>query len=401
MVAYAEFVELSQSSDSEMRSKAAHIAALAYVEHDGPADEQAALYASLIGFLDDDSVKVRAALAYGLLYAKCAPRPIMMSLLHDEPIISHAVAQYSPVLVNADLHSLIKIASKKMLIVIAQREGLSQRLGEALIGMGVIVVTLKVMERNDVMLDGDVLHDIALKQGDNAKIRGALFAREELLAVTRIMLIKEISSVLTKSRLVKGSIVAHRLERMMMDIEHSALTGIGEKEAGNGSDEYVFSILQNDQINARIMLHALVNGHVIFFAQCLSLLAKVPQEKVFSFFNNASRASLNALFAKAGLGVAISNLFARLIFYARTADLADDLSARHFIVTAIIDELIIEHDGDIPLSLEEAFAYLNEQNIMLARRAARGVMNAFALDVGQDRVMLMPSENKVLALGAA
>ena len=63
MVAYHDFVALSQSGDSEARGQAAHLAAQAYLMHAGPADEHAALYAALIGFLDDPSVRVRAALA--------------------------------------------------------------------------------------------------------------------------------------------------------------------------------------------------------------------------------------------------------------------------------------------------------------------------------------------------
>ena len=102
MVAYQEFVSLSQSPDSEERGSAAHLSALVYLNHTGPADEQAALYAALIGFLDDPSVKVRAALAYGLLHSSEAPRPIMLALLHDSTIIARAVLQYSPVLIDAD-----------------------------------------------------------------------------------------------------------------------------------------------------------------------------------------------------------------------------------------------------------------------------------------------------------
>ena len=45
MVAYHDFVALSQSGDSEERGQAAHLAAMAYVGHVGPADEHAALYA--------------------------------------------------------------------------------------------------------------------------------------------------------------------------------------------------------------------------------------------------------------------------------------------------------------------------------------------------------------------
>src|SRR3712207_4336377 len=103
MVAYQQFVELTQSGDSASRGQAARLAATAYLSHRGPEDEKAALHAALLRFLDDASVKVRAALAYGLLHAPNAPRPIMLALLRDAPVISRAVAQYSPVLLDADL----------------------------------------------------------------------------------------------------------------------------------------------------------------------------------------------------------------------------------------------------------------------------------------------------------
>src|ERR1043165_4743867 len=108
MVAYQDFVALSRSGDSEERGAAAHLAAQAYLQHTGPADEHAALYAALIGFLDDPSVKVRAALAYGLLHAVEAPRPILLALLGDSAVIARAVLQYSPALIDADLMAIIR-----------------------------------------------------------------------------------------------------------------------------------------------------------------------------------------------------------------------------------------------------------------------------------------------------
>src|SRR5688572_26029963 len=136
MVAYQDFVALSQSRDSEERGQAAHLAAMAYLNHYGPADEHAALYAALIGFLDDPSVRVRGALAYGLLHAAEAPRPILLALLQDSPVISRAVVQYSPALVDADLMALIRGADEAMLMATATRERLSQRVAEALVAKG-------------------------------------------------------------------------------------------------------------------------------------------------------------------------------------------------------------------------------------------------------------------------
>ncbi len=68
----------------------------------------------------------------------------------------------------------------------------------------------------------------------------------------------------------------------------------------------------------------------------------------------------------------------------------------------LTEELIIEHAGVIPSDLEEAFNYLSEQNVALARSAARGVMSAFATDADGARSMpLLESGDELLALPAA
>src|SRR5436190_1658687 len=150
MVAYQDFVALSRSGDSEERGRAAHLAAQAYLMHTGPADEHAALYAALIGFLDDPSVRVRAALAYGLLHTYDAPRPILLALLQDSQVIAKAVAQYSPALIDADLIGLIKSTDLVMLTAVALRETISARVADALIARNERSVTLKLLPRDDV-----------------------------------------------------------------------------------------------------------------------------------------------------------------------------------------------------------------------------------------------------------
>jgi len=400
MVAYQQFVELSGSGDSEARGQAAHYAALAFVGHKGPADEQAALYAALIGFLDDPSVKVRAALAYGLLHAKGAPRPIMVSLLHDAPVIARAVAQYSPVLVDADLLAIINTADEAMLDVIAKRPNLSLRIAQMLLTRDLHPIILQVLAREEVALSAGILDELARKKGSDAKVRGALLKRKELSAAARYQLVELVRDALSEARIVKGAVAPNRLERLLRDATDNAMTAIGEHEAGASRSAFSAQMVKEDRINPRRMLHAIVNGHVLFFADCVGILADTPREKVFTILDRGSRAALNALFAQCGLSAAMRNLLARLVSYARRADLSDDLAARHFVVTALIDELIEEHGGDIPADLESAFSYLNEQNIGLARIAARGVLPAFA-ERAEDGRALPGSERVMAALPAA
>ena len=402
MVAYQDFVALSQSGDSEERGRAAHLAAQAYLLHTGPADEHAALYAALIGFLDDPSVRVRGALAYGLLHATDAPRPILLALLQDSEVIARAVAQYSPALIDADLIGLVRMAGVTMLSAVALREHISARVAQALIAREVWPVTLTILQRPDVPVPVELLASLAAQRGlADAEIRGALLDRDDLPAGARLALVEASVAALRGARIVAGAVAAPRLDRLFRDTMDNALTAIGESEAASGGTPFASELVATERVSARVMLHAVVNGHVMFFADCLSALAETPREKVFTILETGSRPALNALLSRCGFGAAVSNLIARLIFHARAADLADDITARHFVVTALTEELIVEHEGVIPPELEDAFAFLSEQNVALARRAARGVMSAFAGDANAERTMpAIPMEER-LALPAA
>jgi uncharacterized protein (DUF2336 family) len=404
MVAYSEFIELSQSGDSDARGQAAHMAAQAYLNHVGPADEQAALYAALVGFLDDPSVKVRAALAYALLHAREAPRPIMLALMADSAVIARAVAQYSPVLIDADLLALIRRGDSSLLVPMALRQAVSPRLAEALLATGDRATVLTLLERPDLTLTPEQFARIAEGLAtDDAHMRGLLLARADLPAPVRLKLVQVVALALRQLRVVKGAVAPERLERLLQRATDGALAAIGEHEAGHGRTGFAAAAVSAEQINARVMIHAVVNGHILFFAACITELSGVRQAKVYALLDKGGRAALNALLARCGLGPASRQLLARLIQLARMADLADDVAARHFVVTALTEELIAEHDGDIPTEIEDAFAYLSEQNVMLARQAARGVMAGFARDeAAAARAMLeQPGAELPVVLPAA
>lgn len=358
------------------------------MEHSGPADERAALYASVLGFLDDPSVKVRACLAYALLRSKVAPRLVMLALAKDAPIIARAVIQYSPVLIDVDLMGVITKARPDVLLALVERKRLSKRLVAALAERGEKRSLLRLLSRTDIQMTAKILADLVKFHAMDAKIRGKLLARNDLPAFCRLKLVEEVRNALLKSRIVKGAIAPERLERLMRDAMDSATTRIGEQAALEGADEFATQMYEEKRINTRILLHSLVHGHVLFFASCISFVANMPEKKVFTLLERGSRVALNALFTQCGMNGAMRNLLARLVVHARNADLSSDDAARFFVVTALIEELIVEHEGDIPQSLEEAFRYLDEQNVILARSAARGVMPAFAQDVDPEQLLL-------------
>lgn len=387
MIPYEEFVRLCHSRDSEERGRAAHLAGRAFLGHTGPADEHAALYSALVGFLDDPSPRVRGALAYGLLHAPEAPRPIMLALLDDVPVVARAVAQYSPVLVDADLKRIVPRADAEMLAALGARPHLGPELIECLIARGVPSVTHALLARFELAIPSDTLTALAGGPGQaDADLRGLLLARPDLPATARIHLVAAIAASLRNLRVVKGSIPAARLDRLLGDATELAITQIGEREAGAGRQSYANALLDDDVVTPRVLLKALVSGHFLFVASCLAALSETSRRKIDSIIDRGSAAALDALFVRAGLGDALRDLFVRFIIAARDAGPMDDVSVRHFVVMSLCDDLIHHYDGDIPAELEESFVYLSQQSIVLAKAAARGVVDGF-VEADRDRAM--------------
>lgn len=402
MIGYQDLVGLSQSHDSNERGHAAYLAARAYLDHNGPADEQAALYAALIGFLDDTSVRVRASLAFGLLHSENAPRPILLALLKDSAIVARAVLQHSPALVDADLMPHVRDGDVGVLLCIAERAKLSERLAGALLSRNEREIALRVLKRSDVRISGESLLAVVTQLGDDAPVRGALLARHELPAAGRLVLVQKSVEAIKSCRIVAGALHADRLGRLLRDSADGALSAIGETQPDDEGQAFVGQLIVANRINTRLLIHAVVCGRVLFFANCLAELSGVSRRKVFSVLEHGSRSALSALLARSGLDPAVSNLLIRLVMHARVVDLGDDVAARHFVVTALTQELIAEFGGDIPSVLEEAFTYLSDQNISLARQAARGVMAAFALTTSRS-LPSAPHEQPgmIVQLGAA
>jgi len=379
MVAYQELAALGRSRDSEARGRAAHLAVTAYLSHQGAAEERAALYAALVGFLDDSSVRVRGALAYGLLHAPDPPRPILLALLRDVPVIARALAQYSPALLDADMLSLVHGADEGMLLALAMRAELSPRLVEALVDAGGRALAVRLLSRSDAPFSAELLmHLAAGETGGDPQLSGALLARSDLPATARLLLVQASATALRSSRLVSGAIAPPRLARMLRTATDEALTSIGDVEAADERSPYPARLIEAGMLSTRVLFHAITHGHLLFFAACITELADLTRDKVATLLETGSRAAVNALLHRCGFSDAVRSALAALISHARVQDLAGDPAARHLVLTDLLDDLIAEHRGDIPPELDEIFACLSEQDIDLARRAVRNVPIVFA-----------------------
>src|SRR5690606_40863168 len=115
---------------------------------------------------------------------------------------------------------------------------------------------------------------------------------------------------------VRGALAPERLESVLRNGTDTAISVIGETELRRPASAYVAQLVGSDRLNTRLLLHAMVTGHVLFFAACIAELAEIAAPKTFSILENGGRPALRALFARAGLVPALANLLVRLVLHA-------------------------------------------------------------------------------------
>ncbi|MEI9899673.1 MAG: DUF2336 domain-containing protein [Hyphomicrobium sp.] len=140
-----------------------------------------------------------------------------------------------------------------------------------------------------------------------------MLSRADLPAAARLTLLDAAVAAIAKTRIVMGALAPKRLERIMRDLTDTGLTEIGESSAAAGEHGYATTLVTAGRISTRLMLHAVVNGQVLFFSSCLAGLAEAAPDKVFTLLESGGRPALNALLARCGLPEAVRNLMVRLI----------------------------------------------------------------------------------------
>src|SRR5690606_27235507 len=141
----------------------------------------------------------------------------------------------------------------------------SSRIASALIAHNNSALTLRILRRCEIALDAGLLVDLAQRLGENALMRGALLGRPDLPAPARLILVQRVTESLRQARIVRGSLAPDRLARLLRDGADTALSAIGETEVVHARGEFVERLVGSDQLNTRILLHALTTGHVMFF----------------------------------------------------------------------------------------------------------------------------------------
>ena len=275
--------------------------ARAWLISDLSEDNRVAAEGALLMLLDDASPLVRQAMADVFARAIDAPPSIVAALSVDQPAIAVLILEHSPLLIDADLVDIVATGNPETQCAIARRTDLPPSVSAAIAEVGSASAALELIENPAAALAPFSLDRIVERHGHLAAVREALLALQDLPAATRLALAERLSSSLAHFVTARQWLNPDRAQRATMEALERSTVNVAAKSRGNDMTALIKHLRGTGQLNAGLVLRALLSGNLDLFEEALVELSGLSRDRVAALIHDRSAVSLNALLAKVGM----------------------------------------------------------------------------------------------------
>ena len=280
MMIVRDFLRWLNSAPASERAEAAGALARAYLCSDLEADAIAAAEDVMLKLVDDQSPLVRRALADALAASPIAPPVVVMALAADQPQIAAPVYALSPLLVDADLLDAVATGGEMIQVAIASRAVLPSVVAAAIAELGAAEACLILTENHAAEIAPSAIECMVERFGEDAAIREALLARDDLPAATRQNLVTKVSETIAGFVVGRSWLEADRARRITREACDKATVIIAAESPKAELRPLIRHLRGSAQLTAGLMLRALLSGNLALFEEGLAELSGMPVRRV-------------------------------------------------------------------------------------------------------------------------
>jgi uncharacterized protein (DUF2336 family) len=296
-----QFISWIRTAPAGERAEATRALARAWLISDLTEDDRIAAEGALLMLLDDPSPLVRQAMAEVFSRSPDAPATIVRALAADQPSIALPVLEHSPLLIDADLVDIVATGTSDMQCAIARRINLPSSVSAAIAEVGSAAAALELIENAYAELAPFSWDRIVERHGHLAAIREAMLMLEGLPAATRAALVAKLTNTLARFAAARNWLSPERAGRLADESRERSTISIAARSRGEDMQGLVQHLRTTGQLNAGLILRALLSGNLELFEAALAQLADLPLARVTALVHDRGNASLQALLVRAGL----------------------------------------------------------------------------------------------------
>src|SRR6186713_2975046 len=275
-----QFISWIRTAPAGERAEATRSLARAWLISDLSEDDRAAAEGALLMLLDDASPLVRQAMAEVFARSSEAPAGIVQALSLDQASVALPVLEHSPLLIDADLVDIIATGNCAMQCAVARRINLLPSVSAAIAEVGSAAAALELIENAYAELAPFSWDRIVERHGHLAAIREALLVLEGLPAATRAALVAKLSNTLAQFAAARNWLSPERAGRLASEARERSTVNIAARSRGADMQGLVQHLRVTGQLNAGLILRAMLSGNIELFEAALAELAELPLARV-------------------------------------------------------------------------------------------------------------------------
>jgi uncharacterized protein (DUF2336 family) len=296
-----QFISWVRTAPAGERAEATRSLARAWLISDLSEEDRAAAEGALLMLLDDPSPLVRQAMAEVFARSTEAPGAIVQALSLDQTSVALPVLEHSPLLIDADLVDLIATGNNETQCAIARRVNLPPSVCAAIAEVGSAAAALELIENAYADLAPFSWDRIVERHGHLAAIRESMLVLEDLPAATRVALVAKLSDTLAQFVVARNWLSADRAGRIATEARERSTVNIAARSYGDDMRGLVKHLRATGQLNAGLILRALLSGNPELFDHSLAELSGLPPARVSALLHDRGGVGLQALLIRAGL----------------------------------------------------------------------------------------------------
>jgi len=296
-----QFISWVRTAPAGERAEATRALARAWLISDLSDDDRAAAEGALLMQLDDSSPLVRRAMAEVFARSTTAPAAIVQALSVDQPSVSIPVLEHSPLLIDADLVDIVATGNNDVQCAVARRARIPVSVCAAIAEVGSAAAALELIKNPGANIAPMSWDRIVERHGHHAAIRESMLALDDLPAATRFALIGKLSDTLAQFVVAKNWLSADRAGRAVGDARDRSVVNLAAQVRDDDMRGLVAHLRATGQLNAGLILRALLSGNHDLFDHALVELSGLPLNRVVALVHDRGAASLPALLTRAGL----------------------------------------------------------------------------------------------------
>ena len=294
---------LSRLEQGTATERAEVVGALArlFLEQVLDADKRQQVISAMLAVLDDPAARVRKALAEALADSIHAPQMILHALCEDICDVAAPVLTNSPALSEGWLVDMCGAGEEGHRVAIARRREISVPLAAAIAEIGGVPCCLTMLANSGAKVARSSLARMVERHREDARLRSALLARDDLSPMLRHRLVGGLSEALSTMIAEKGWLNSERTARLMSDVQERATLEVANDTTPETVGQIVSALHAEKGLTVTLMLRALVRGHLPFFEAAMSELSGVPLKRVQGLLGDRTGDGFRSVYRKTKL----------------------------------------------------------------------------------------------------